>query len=792
MRSRPAANALAGAALFLAAAALVVAVTWPWAAHWRGAFLDHWDPPFHAWKLEFMARRILAGDVLLRSGNANMLYPHSGTLYYEALQYPPALFAAALFGLAPMPPELVYHVALLVFWALSAPCMFFLLRTLGCGLAAASFGSLAFCILPWRTSYAPEFQMELAFALPLFFAFLARFLRDRRAADAALCALSWWLLAVSELYEAVFAAMAAPVVAAAFFAREPRMLRERRFWRGALAGAAAGAASLFVLLQPYLTQRGAGAVLRPLKETAVHGAQPFSYLLPWGDLAPWKPNARPAELSLYPTLAVLLLCLGAAAWRTAALRRGRARAALCAHAAAAGAAVLFALVCLAFHAGALDPARAEDRAVWRVAARALAFASAALALVAARGESPRGAFLRGMGAVAGLAFLLSLGPVMSLGEDFRLVARAFNPVSFFCHRVFPFLSGFRVAARFGVLVLFAALCAASVFLDRLLAAVPPRRRAWAAPALVVPLLACVAAEAVPPRAVRTAFRPVDPQRASPAIERLAAERPARTVAALPMGPRDAEGARMFSLLKGDWFSVYAWGGFFPPWSVRVQELASRFDAEGLRHELAKLFPEALVVADAAEPVRIDRPAAPLPPGAVLRETEPGRVALVDWETILAPVAALRDRDGRFLLFDLKPEPPAPEVEKLFRSDVARMNPVVRAVVEAAPGTAVSVSLNGRAVPLSMRSPSGGGPLAGADRTASAFAMPDGGAKDLSFAFGPDALRALEKAAPDSLVFRSEDGTPISVRSFRLEGRDGVYHDPCAPHGAARATPPRTP
>ena len=65
MKPRPAPRALLPAALFLAAAALVVAVTWPWALHWRGEFLEHWDPPFHAWKLEFMARRILAGDVLL-------------------------------------------------------------------------------------------------------------------------------------------------------------------------------------------------------------------------------------------------------------------------------------------------------------------------------------------------------------------------------------------------------------------------------------------------------------------------------------------------------------------------------------------------------------------------------------------------------------------------------------------------------------------------------------------------------------------------------------------------------
>ncbi len=75
----------------------IVLLTWPWVLHFNGEFIQHWDPPFHAWKLEFMARRILAGDVFFHSANTNMLYPNAGALYFEALQWPPALFAAALF-----------------------------------------------------------------------------------------------------------------------------------------------------------------------------------------------------------------------------------------------------------------------------------------------------------------------------------------------------------------------------------------------------------------------------------------------------------------------------------------------------------------------------------------------------------------------------------------------------------------------------------------------------------------------------------------------------------------------
>ena len=100
MRNRPirraAARALLPAALFLAAAALVAALTWPWILHWRGGFLAYWDPPFHAWKLTLAARQILSGHLLPPDGNTNLYYPYSGAFFYEALHWPQAVFAAPI------------------------------------------------------------------------------------------------------------------------------------------------------------------------------------------------------------------------------------------------------------------------------------------------------------------------------------------------------------------------------------------------------------------------------------------------------------------------------------------------------------------------------------------------------------------------------------------------------------------------------------------------------------------------------------------------------------------------
>ena len=50
----------------------IVAITWPWQQHISTAFIQHWDPPFHAWKLELVARSILSGHWMPPDGNTNM------------------------------------------------------------------------------------------------------------------------------------------------------------------------------------------------------------------------------------------------------------------------------------------------------------------------------------------------------------------------------------------------------------------------------------------------------------------------------------------------------------------------------------------------------------------------------------------------------------------------------------------------------------------------------------------------------------------------------------------------
>lgn len=762
---------------FAGAAGLILVLTWPWCLHWKGEFLAHWDPPFHAWKLEFMARRILAGDIFCSSGgtgNTNMLYPQSGALYFEALQWPPALFAALLFALARLPSETVYHLSLLVFWALSAPCMYWLLRELACGKAAALAGALVFCILPHRMTYCVEFQMELVFAIPLVYLFLLRFFRRGSLADAAGIAASWWLLAVSELYEAVFVLMSLPVLALAFLAARPRLILDRKLWLGGLAAGATGAALVPAMLLPYLTQQGEGTVVRLLDEVVKHSAQPFSYFLPWGRFRPWKLDAFADEFSLYPTLAVLLLATAAAVlwlrrdWTAApssgaeaaggaAWRRAFRRLPALVHAAPP-------LFWLAFMAVLLVPLLARPFWTKPLAQRAYVlwkcflWSLLPLLFVPRRGESARTTFLRGFAAAAALAWAFSFGPRIMVGAA-RSIGNRFYLA---CYRQWlPFLANFRVVSRFGVLVLFFLVLAAACALD----AAARRRGRKTRIALAALFVSLCALESMPPPAWVGTYRKISEMRAHPVVRRLLAERPPCTLAAVPVTTRMLEGMRMFSLLKDDFPYVYVWGGYFPPFAQGIADHFQHNERSAWHADLASIHPEVLVLADRPRKAVLLPDYEPFDPAETPEGGIPGEhlTLRVDWERWMAPVAVPVARDKRFTLYRLKPLPPAPRAVKRFRSDVGRLNPLLEAdLLFEGPAAPVAVSLNGH--PLGGFSPDGAGTvrirldLAGVPR------------------------KVWSKSAPNELAFSAGDGTgeapAFSVARFSMLGADGAYHDPC--------------
>ena len=701
---------LPGCLTFVAAAGAILLLTWPWAAHFSGEFLAHWDPPFHAWKLEFMARNILRGDLFLTNSEANVLYPHAGALYFEALQWPPALLAAALFRWTAWPSELVYHVVLVIFWALSAPCMYALLRELGLGRAAAGCGSLLFCTLPHRISYMVEFQMQLIFALPLFYLFLLRFLRRQRVADGIGLACAWWLQAVCELYQAVFLLLTAPFIVAACLSAARRRLLSRRFWIAAGAGLLTAGALLHPLLTPYLLQRSSGAMQRSITEVVHHSAQPLGYLLPFNGWTPWRFNARLDEFSLYPTLPVLLLALLAlAGWGRRAFRHPAAgrwfRSVLYASVLAG---LGFAVVTLLLQ-NRIGLASAPMLRAWDLLAMLSVLLAAVLCLFPVP-SSDRNRFILGLLAAAVFSFFLSLGPSLSVGDYGETIRKtiAHTPNTLYCSAYrhwLPMLTSFRVVSRFGVIVLLFLVVAAAAALDRLCRVCASRGRAGPAAGwlLALLLLAVSGIESANVYIPQWGFRPVERAADSPVLRRLDGRRTPFSLAMLPMDDRYRESMRMFALLRERHLSVYGWGGFRPLYARKIQAAVGNHDAARVHALLANIWPETLLLIDGHDPAVA---------GAGSRERFPAFVRPAatnlpsDLVGLYTEVAEVVDQDDTYTLMRLKPPAPARLAPRIFRSDLARRLPVAQATLRAEAPTTVIVTLNRQWVWTATATPGG--------------------------------------------------------------------------------------
>ena len=705
---------LAPALLALYAGA-IAALSWPWLATASTRVLDHWDPPFHAWKLMFAARTLLAGHILPPGGNTNLYYPNSGAFFYEALHWPQAVFAAPLLA-AGANPVLTYHATMVFFWALSGVLFWAWLRALGARCPGAVLGGLFFTVLPYRMSYLIEFNMQLAFGLPLMLLAMTRFFQRPGFRPALLAAVAWWLQATSELYQAVFFLLALPLLLLPLLARDPGLLRSRRCFWGPFAAAAGLCAALSLpFLLPYAGTLGDGTLTRSLFEMRQHTLEPFSYLLPWGrfHFLP-VPAAHHDEMSVYPTLALLV----ASAWALATLRRpaARRRDRVAARLFGGACALVVALSALSHWLPG-----AGDRLAAALSWTALAAVALSIPALLRRDRSVPRAMAAGLGAAALFGAVMSFGPDVSIATTH---AESPNRLFGFLRVMVPGLAGFRVVSRFAVFPVLAVCTAAAFGVDAAARALRPRPRALRAAALAL-FLAAFLAECVRPRPLRT--RPVRDPSTSAVIDALDARTEPFVLAVVPMGLRDLDSEHMLTIERHDRLGVWAWGGTFPRWTSQVSHalcpragVSSAYAATLLRQP----WPETLVLEDRR----------PFP------DILPDDYA--EWFGPLAETLA-EDRDFRLLRI-LPAAEDEVEVVRLVRRDFALARPVARFRLSATNGPArVWLDLNG--APL---------------RTWDVAAPVD------AFVAIPPEL--LVDHLPERLRFHAEGDRPFRLEGFRLE------------------------
>ena len=629
----------------------ILAITWPWAKSFSTAFLAHWDPPFHAWKLEFVARTLLSGHLLPPDGNTNMYYPHSGALYFEALHWPQALVAAAFFGLTNANPVLVYHLVLVLFWALAGLCLWMLLLAMGSTRPAAWLGALLFTLMPYRISYMVEFNIQLCFGLPLFFFFMVRFFQRPSIRYACGMAVAWWLQAASELYQAVFLLLILPFPGLALMAARPNLLRSfRRFWLPALCAAFLGGILSYVFLGPYLTMLHAHEVNRNLLEIANHILEPLSYLRPGGRfhfLAPM--DARRDEMIVYPTLALMLLAAVHLAFDARRLARiSVPRWVWICRAARWTALLLFLALTFVIYFFGAPGWLGHLYAVLPV----VATLASLLVLLHPTERDVASLFTTGLFAGAVFAFFMSMGPMLTLRH--ALFASP-NLLYVWIYQHLDALHGFRVVSRFSIYLLFFMVVAAARAWSQI------ERRWLKRPALrwlwILPLLAA-ATESIPDGSFE--MQAMDCPLSTPVLDRLDQMGQPFVLAMAPMGERNFDSRHMLQIARFDRLSVYAWGGAYPQYTqqVRAAMIPSGPQASEAARLLRQLWPECFILEDKDV-------------------TRKSRIPY-NYAQLFAAEAEVLAEDGRFVLLRLKlPAEPGPEQIRLIRHDFLQANPLLR-------------------------------------------------------------------------------------------------------------------
>ena len=674
-------TALEAVFLFCVIVLSILAITWPWGSYIDHAFISHWDPPLHAWKVIGIAKAILAGHILPAGTNMNVYYPHPGSLYFESLYWPQAVVAALCLKFTANP-VLSFHLSYLFFWALSGVCFWFFLREVGVSRLLTYIGAIFFTIMPYRMSYLVEFNMQMCFGVPLVLLFVARYFRKPNICNALLAALFLCLQAISELYQAVFLFLALPFFIMPLLSHRWRLFRSsKKFWIPVAVAGCVALVFVAVYMWPYLLCIG-NSLTRSLRESDIHRLEPFSYLATYKHTA-WRMLPRLAtkesEMCAYVTFPVLLLTglflAYAMRFRLSKVNRDENPAAFVMR-------VVRAVLLLLFFAISIVNYNNHGLCIPFFYSR-LPVGIVALSLLIpffTVYHSDRERVLDGLLNVAIFAFFMSLGPYIQCGNACPHVS---NHLYKGLYKMSGMLQGFRVVSRFSLLVLIFDIVASCVIYTKLIEYFGKRTKhgkivlEWA----LVPMMALVVLESIPRKRVPN---PVTISH-SPVLQHLDERKDPYVLAIVPFGRRGVDAMDMFEIGEEKRLLVWAWGGTFPAFTQKLRVKFKNLEEEpdSFKDHLNTLWPECYILLHRGHLETLFTP-----------ET---RKMIID--RLLSISDKIDDDNEQLALLKLHPSAPSATVIKLIRHDFMQSRSSMRFHAELPQGTSsnqtqtVSVELN---------------------------------------------------------------------------------------------------
>jgi hypothetical protein len=147
----------------VASAAISVALTYPLAFKLGRVARDDGDGRFSIWNVAWVAHALTTDPVHVF--DANIFYPHTGTLAYSENNLAAGAIAAPVYA-ATKNPYAAHNFVVLVAFALSAMGMYFLVRYLVDDRRAAAVSAIGFAFCPYLFAHMAHIQLLMTAGLP--------------------------------------------------------------------------------------------------------------------------------------------------------------------------------------------------------------------------------------------------------------------------------------------------------------------------------------------------------------------------------------------------------------------------------------------------------------------------------------------------------------------------------------------------------------------------------------------------------------------------------------------------
>ena len=288
----------------LVGALLVTALTYPTVPKLGsvGRF-DNGDGRFSIWNVTWVSHALISDPRHVL--DANIFYPHTGTLSYSELNLVAGVLGAPAYVLTHNPLAALNSALAIALW-LSFMTMWTLVRRLTGSPLGGLVAATAYTFCPYLLSHTSHIQLQMAFVVPLNFLALHRLIERPTIWRGVQLGLAVGVGGLACGYYGIYGGIAMGVAALWFGAREMRYVRGLLV---AVATAAVLVGPIMVAFQRARADVGGGRVVT-LDDLRVYSAMPVDYLISGAKAHElWQPAESTNRDPLFPGATALVLAL---------------------------------------------------------------------------------------------------------------------------------------------------------------------------------------------------------------------------------------------------------------------------------------------------------------------------------------------------------------------------------------------------------------------------------------------------------------------------------------------------